>query len=720
MLIILLHPTLFASVWNSPYPEREMKGNTLFGVFSSPPKHLDPVLSYNANEWHIIGQIYEPPLQYNYLKRPYQLEPLTLTSMPKITYLDMSGREVKKTDKTVAYTRYRLHFRNDIFYHEDPVFAKQQDGTLLYGALSNSMIEKLHSTSDLPIHATRHLQASDYAYAIKRMAVRQYHSPVLDTMMQYIVGLDQFSVQISKIAAETFRQHKKLDLRPYHIKGVQVQDNETLDIVIHGKYPQFLYWLSMYFFSPIPWEADLFYQQEGLKHKNLTLDTQPVGTGPYYLAVNNPNRRIVLKRNLHFHREYYPSLTPKEAESASIERQLLRDSGKQLPFIDKAVYTLEKENIPLWNKFLQGYYDASGISSEAFDQAIQIGTGGEMGLSDAMRKRGIRMLSSVSPSVFYMAFNMEDPVVGGYSPAKQKLRQAISIAQDQEEYIAIFMNGRGIAAQGPIPPGIFGYEKGKAGTDLYVYDWENGKRVRKNIETAKELLAQAGYPGGISMKTGKRLKLYYDTVATGPDDRALMEWRRKQFAKLGIDLVIRATDYNRFQEKVRKGKVQIFSWGWNADYPDPENFLFLLYGGNAVVDTNGSGINSTNYKNPEFDALFREIKTMDNTPQRLQKIEKMIKIAQKDAPWVWGVFPTSFTLLHGWFRNVSANAMANNTLKYKRIDVKQRLKQQIQWNQPVYAPLFWIVFIAAILILGMVRIYRKAQNVTLKRDEVQS
>ncbi len=73
----------------------------------------------------------------------------------------------------------------------------------------------------------------------------------------------------------------------------------------------------------------------------------------------------------------------------------------------------------------------------------------------------------------------------------------------------------------------------------------------------------------------------------GVDDRSLLDWRREQFKKLGIDLIIRATDYNRFQEKVRKGRVQIFSWGWNADYPDPENFLFLLYGGNGVVESVG-------------------------------------------------------------------------------------------------------------------------------------
>ena len=90
------------------------------------------------------------------------------------------------------------------------------------------------------------------------------------------------------------------------------------------------------------------------------------------------------------------------------------------------------------------------------------------------------------------------------------------------------------------------------------------------------MLFRAGYENGVNINTGEPLTLYFDTVSSGPGSKVMLNWYRKQFSKLGIDLVVRATDYNRFQEKVRKGTVQIFSWGWNADYPDPENFFFLL------------------------------------------------------------------------------------------------------------------------------------------------
>ncbi len=705
-----------AGVWNSPYSEEKMQSETLFAGFSTPPKRLDPVLSYNANEWAIIGQIYEPPLQYNYLQRPYVLEALTLSKMPTIRYLDSNGSQVEENAASVAFSEYRLELRKDIKYQDHPAFVKDEKGKLVYAFLTQKALEKIESLDDFEKTATRHLRAEDYLYAIKRMAVRENHSPILDTMSQYIVGLESFSKEISAVAKSKKQKGEWMDLRKYALLGVRVIDRHTLVIKIKGKYPQFIYWLSMYFFAPVPWEADQFYHQKGLIEKNLTLNWFPVGTGAYYLAKNNPHREMILKVNPHYHKEFYPLLNEEEAKRSNTPEDLLVDAGLKLPFIKEVVYSLEKESIPLWNKFLQGYYDASGISSEAFDQAVQIASNGNMGLSEEMQEKSIQLKGSVQPSIFYMAFNMVDPVVGGYSVAAKKLRQAISIAQNQEEYISIFMNERGLPAQGPIPPGIFGYEEGKAGTDTVVYEWKNGKRVRKSIDVAKKLLAEAGYPNGISSKTGKQLKLYYDATATGPDDRALMDWRRKQFAKLGIQLVIRSTDYNRFQDKVRKGKVQIFSWGWNADYPDPENFLFLLYGGNAVVTTNGAGINSSNYKNPEFDRLFNEIKTMKNSPQRNEKIQKMLNIVREDAPWVWGFHPKSLALSHSWFKNVLPNAMANNTLKYKRIDAKLRVKKQKEWNQPVILPL--ILFVLLLLLSGYLlhKVYQNRQASVIREE----
>jgi ABC-type transport system substrate-binding protein len=151
---------------------------------------------------------------------------------------------------------------------------------------------------------------------------------------------------------------------------------------------------------------------------------------------------MVLTKNPYFHGEKYPTVGEAEDQKSG----LLVDAGKSLPFIDKVIYSLEKENIPYWNKFLQGYYDVSGISSDSFDQAIQVGTSGDFALSDAMKKKGIQLETAITTSIGYLGFNMLDPVIGGYTESATKLRQAISIAIDYEDYISIFANGRGIVA----------------------------------------------------------------------------------------------------------------------------------------------------------------------------------------------------------------------------------------------------------------------------------
>jgi ABC-type transport system substrate-binding protein len=379
-----------------------------------------------------------------------------------------------------------------------------------------------------------------------------------------------------------------------------------------------------------------------------------------------------------------------------------------MPFIDRIVFSLEKEDIPYWNKFLQGYYDASGISSDSFDQAISIGTGGEVSLTPAMQEKGIELNTAVSTSIFYTGFNMEDPVVGGYSERARKLRLAISIAIDFEEYISIFLNGRGIAAQGMIPPGIFGYVEGDAGVNTEVYDITPDGPRRKPVAQARRLLAEAGYPEGRDIETGRPLVLYFDTAATGPDAKARLDWLVKQFAKLNLQLVIRGTDYNRFQDKMLKGTAQIFQWGWNADYPDPENFLFLLYGPNSKVGKNGE--NAANYTNPEFDRLFDQVKNMDNTPERAALITAMQDIARHDAPWVWGFFPKQFSLHHAWYRNAKPNLMANNALKYRRIDPALRARLQAEWNRPVLWPLYALAALLLVVVLPAWLGYRRRQR----------
>jgi len=695
--------------WNRPYPAADAASNILYSSFQERPNHLDPAQSYSSNEVTFTGQIYEPPLQYHYLKRPYQLIPLTATAVPAAHYLDADRNPLPDDApvEAIAFSYYDIEIRPGIRYQPHPAFARDSAGRLLYGKLTGRQLDDIHSLADFPQTGTRELVAADYVYQIKRLAHPKLHSPIFGLMGDYIVGLKDYAGTLETAWEQQTDGHDGdtwLDLSRYPLAGAEVLDRYRYRITINGKYPQLLYWLAMPFFAPVPPEADAFYSQPGMKERNITLDWYPVGTGPYMLTVNNPNRQMVMERNPDFHGERYPD----EGAPGDREAGLLDDAGKPLPFIDRIVFSLEKEDIPYWNKFLQGYYDASGISSDSFDQAINVGAGGEVNLTEAMQAQGIRLSTAVSASIFYTGFNMQDPVVGGYTERARKLRQAISIAIDFEEYISIFLNGRGIAAQGMIPPGIFGYVDGKAGINTQVYDVTPSGPRRKSIEFARRLLAEAGYPEGRDINTGKPLVLNFDTASTGPDAKARLDWLVKQFAKLDLQLVIRGTDYNRFQDKMLKGTAEIFQWGWNADYPDPENFLFLLYGPNSKVGHNGE--NASNYINAEFDSLFDQVKNMENTPQRAELINRMMDIARHDAPWVWGYFPKQFSLHHAWYKNVKTNLMANNALKYRRIDPAMRAALQAQWNRPVRWPLYALGLLLLLVVLPAFIGYRRRQH----------
>ena len=712
-LVCILLPVLAAacarSEWNDPYPAADNGKDILYSAFTERPKHLDPVQSYSENEAVFNAQIYEPPLQYHYLKRPYTLVPLSAAEMPSVQYYDKSGNKLPENvdPLAIAYSVYRIRIKPGILYQPHPAFAKEAEGRFLYQNLKPKDLQAVYALSDFKQRGTRELTADDYVYEIKRLAHPRLSSPIFGLMSEYIIGLKQYAKtlkQADQALVARAGEESWLDLTRYPLEGVEAIDRYTFTVKVKGKYPQFVYWLAMPFFAPVPVEVDRFYSQPGMAEKNITLDWYPVGTGPYMLSENNPNSRMVLERNPNFHGETYPSSgTPDDVKAG-----LLKDAGKPLPFIPKAVFSRERESIPYWNKFLQGYYDASGISSDSYDQAVQVGAQGEAVVTEAMRKKEIRLETSVATSIIYMGFNMLDPVVGGYSERARKLRQAISIATDYEEYISIFANGRGIAAQGPIAPGIWGYRYGEAGINPVVYDWVDDQPKRKSIETAKRLLADAGYPEGRDAKTGEPLLLNFDVTARGPDDKARLDWLRKQFVKLNLQLVVRATDYNRFQEKIRKGDAQIFNWGWNADYPDPENFLFLLNGAQSKVKFDGE--NAANYDNPEYNALFDRVKNMENGPERQAIIDKMVAIARNDAPWVWGFYPKDFALYHDWMQNVKPNQMARNSLKYERIDAALRSEERREWNKPVLWPVF---FIAALLIasaIPAVRAYRRKER----------
>jgi ABC-type transport system substrate-binding protein len=547
---------------------------------------------------------------------------------------------------------------------------------------------------------TREIEAADVAFQLMRVADPAVTSPVVATFAK-IEGFREFGERLTGLREDPGFAELRIDqqyARAGGISGVRLVGRHGLEVVLSQPYPQLLYWFAMVFTTPVPWEAVVWY--DGQEGRDFFKD-HPVSSGPFQIADYDKQFRIVLERNPNWYGAEHPewrapgAVYPRQGAPGDAERGLLDDEyvGRGLPFLERIEFRIEKETIPTFNKFLQGYYDASGIIQESFDKIVHEG-----GLSPDMAALGMKLEKAVDPDIYYIGFNMNDPVVGAPAGERgRKLRQAMSLAVDVREFNRVFNNGRGVPAQSPIPPGIFGYDP----------DYQNPFR-RPDLARAGELLREAGYPEGIDPATGRNLHLSFDLGDTSTRGRLRFQFFVEAWNLLGLDVEIAATNYNQFREKVRKGAYQIFMWGWIADYPDPENFLFLLWG--PMSESSSGGPNTANFANDRFDELFVAMKDRENDAGRLDLIREMLGILEVERPWIELYHRESYVLYHEWMRNVKPAGLSLPAAKYQDIDAGRRAELRAAWNQPVVWPV-WVLAAAALVVLvpGILTFLRERQ-----------
>ncbi|MFO8006850.1 MAG: ABC transporter substrate-binding protein [Candidatus Brocadiia bacterium] len=571
----------------------------VYGTLGEDPHSLDPVQLGDTLSAGVAAQIYDALYEYHYLKRPYELKPALAADMPTVS------------EDRLTYT---IPIKRGVRFHDDPCF---------------------------PDGRGREVTAGDFVYSIKRLADLANKPRGWWLLQGKIVGLDEFhELSVDRPAGEPLDYSMT-------VEGLQAVDRYTLRIRLTEPFPQLLYALAMNYTAAVPHEAVEHYRKDFHNH--------PVGTGPFRLAEWSKRWRLILERNPTYRDDFYPT----EGEPGDREAGLLEAAGRRLPFVDAIYYTIMYEAQPAWIYFRQGYRGVSGVSKDHYREAITP----EKELTEEFRQRGVRLIKSREPDVYYVGFNMEDDLVG----ANKKLRQAVSLAFDTQWRIEHLMNGRGISAQGPIPPGIFGYDPD------YVNPYKGPE-----LQRARELLSEAGYPGGVG-PDGERLTIKYDIGSAGP--RA--EQRAQAFADdmeaIGIRIRISTNTWAEFLDKIHKGGFQVFSLGWVLDYPDPENFLQLFYGPNKAP-----GPNNTLYDNPRYNELFEQMKAMENTPERLRIIHQMRDIVVEDCVWIPSVHSVSYVLVHQWVRNFKPHGITGGHLKYRDVDTELRRQKQQEWNQPNY------------------------------------
>lgn len=557
---------------------------------------------------------------------------------------DGMPQRIKNADGTETY---EIRLKRGVFFHDDPCF---------------------------PEGRGRELTAADFVYTFQRIADPAVECPVLSTLQEFIAGLAP--------AYEEARKNGKFDYsKP--TGALTVVDDHTIRLNLLKAYPQIQYWLAMPFTAPVPREAVEYYNGKNGREQ---FKFHPVGTGPYRLAEWARSRLIRFARNERYNATRFPEGGwPKEDEA-----RLRPLAGSALPRIDEIQFAIIREAIPAWLLFRQGYLDASGVSKDVFNSVITAG----QTLSEEFRARGVRLFRDVEPGTFYSQFNLDDPTIG----KNLLLRQALSTVYDQDRANQIFGNGVDIKAEQLLPPGVVGYQP----------DLKNPFRTG-NVSKARELLAQAGYPQGIDPKTGDPLQLTLDVVTGNAESRQRAEFDQMQIQQLGLRCKIEENTWSRFQEKQLRGLFQMNTGsGWNADYPDPENFFFLFYSKNIPPQ----GSNYVRFSNPEFDRLFEQMATMDNGPERLAIIHRMTAILIEQCPVIFTFHPVTFRLNQPWLPRIFQNAMlaTGGGLKYSVLDAELRAQKTREWNHAPTWPL-WVLAGALALVVGYAIVWARRQNV---------
>ena len=601
---------------NNPYPPPDGK-KVIYASLGEDPHGLDPVQCGDTLSGAIVSQIYDSLYEYHYLKRPYELKPALAAEMPQVS------------EDGLTYT---IPIKRGVYFQDDSCF-EETGGK------------------------GRELVAQDFVYSIKRLADQANDPRGWWTVQGKIAGLDEFH----EMSAERTDDDSQSTDYSMHISGLEAPDRYTLRITLKERYPQFKYILAMPYTAAVPREAVEKYGDD--------LHNRPVGTGAFRLKQWDKRWRLILERNPTYRKDRYPS----EGEPGDREAGLLEDAGRLLPLVDEVYYSIMYEAQPSWLLFKQGYLDASGISTDHFKEAITP----EKELSPEFKEKGVRLAKVVEAAVFYVAFNMEDPLLG----ENPKLRKAMSLAYDTQWRIEHFFNGRAISAQGPIPPGIFGYDP----------DFNNPYKGY-DLERARRLLAEAGYPGGMS-PDGEPLTISYDIGSGGPAAIRSARAFEQDMEQIGIRVEIKTNTWNEFLRKLDQRSLQVFSAGWLLDYPDPENFLQLLYGPNEAP----AGSNNALYDNPEYNRLYEKMKVMPNNEERLEVIRRMVDIVVEDAPWIPGFHRISYVLYHRWYENVKPTDMTGGFMKYRDVDVDLRGDLRRRWNRPNYQ-------MVAAIVLGLVAV----------------
>jgi ABC-type transport system substrate-binding protein len=530
---------------------------------------------------------------------------------------DYLARPVKLVPRTLAAMpvaqdggkTYTLQIRKGIYFTPDPAFKGKP----------------------------RELTAADYAYSLKRFLDPAVRSPWLWLFEGKLVGGDALIAAAAKKG--------KLDYdAPF--PGLEVVDRYTLRIRLTKPDLRFLYALA------IPNTGAI--AREVVEAYGTDIGAHPVGTGPYMLGQYKRSSQIELRANPSYREVTYVPSGPVPPSSQAVATAL---KGKRLPLTPRIDIRIIEEGQGQWLAFLNHEIDILELLPAEFTpQALTDGK-----LKPDLAAKGIVHQLLIRPNVAFTYFNMEDPVVGGYTPEKIALRRAISMGYNLDEAIRVLYYGRAHPASGPIPPDIEGYDP-TLKTAAQLYD----------PAAARALLDKFGYKdrngdGFREAPDGKPLTLERWSIPSSAARQGDELWKKNMNA-IGLRIEFKQDKLPELRKLARQGKIPMRSDGWNADYPDAENFMQLLYGPNV------GQANYSRFNLPEFNKLYDEAQTLPDSPERTKLFDRMTELVVAYAPWRMTINDLEDTFAHPWAHYYVPHPIRSQVWAYIDVDDASRAK----------------------------------------------
>jgi ABC-type transport system substrate-binding protein len=614
-----------------------------FPMRSEGPKTLDPVLGSTVYENRCVSQIIETLLQYKYLKRPFELEPLLLVEMP--TEVETSD-EMKQTASRLAQeARDRQQQEYEAALAEarelgeplppEPKPVPEPNPVTWHFKLRDDVY--FHDASCFPDGKGRRLVAADVFYSWKRIADSTIGSKSWWLMRDSIVGFDEYRDQQLKATEGQPNQHFD-----YHapVAGLKVLNDQEFEVTLKRPAARFMWILAMFQTGIVPHEAVEAY--------GTRFGVHPVGTGPYTLADGDWQfgLQMILHRNPNYREAYFPTEWEPEDELVLNPEEAV---GKRLPILDTIRISFFEQDQPMWLHFRAEDFDYAQVPDENVPQVFSkrvVNNTKAIVLKPAWRERGVRYSPVPLLDFIFFGFNMEDELVGGFSDRATKLRQAIASALDWDERNETFYSGLNVVYDGVIPPSLEGH----------LGESEDSFRG-PNLERARQLLKEAGYPGG----KGLPVIDYY--TSQGRNNREQSEMLIRQLSAVGIRLKVNLVDFPTLMQTVDDRKAAFFSFAWGSDYPDGENNLALFYGPNE-----SPGSNHFNYKRAEYDQLYETIVGMQPSPERTKLYEQMQQMLLNDVPYLGSMARTRHYVIHRRMKYFKPVETFENWFKYVDIE----------------------------------------------------